>query len=151
MEHRSKNKRLVDQLKGITKEAVRQREVRLVEIEEQKKAKAEEKIKADAIALYNERVTEEKLIAVARKGVNFYPILLLDIDFEYKKHKKAPAKDDIGALGYYVYLEIEKHGFTPEIRTLTEDDKYDTSFENRQTNFDEKIVVKLGQYVCIIW
>lgn len=78
-----------------------------------------EKVRLKAKKLFTEKVTEEKLLNVARMGVNKYPILLIvegsSSNLRPVKKKKDGYRSTIGELGGFLFDELVDNGFTPVI------------------------------------
>jgi hypothetical protein len=135
-------KLLLNNLAQVANRAVAQKLVEKENAQKQKQQQEFENIRNAAKEIIATHVTEDKMVAIAEKGIYIYPLLYLG-DRCPAKNRKTGYKFNMGKLGEYVYEELVNNNFEPRVLHL--------HLDSQLADFSNKIVQKTGYYLGISW
>ena len=146
---KTKNKKLIADLRRLTDEAIKKRK-RELDDEAAKKREEENALKKNVADLIAAHVSEEKLKAVTAKRVGYYPVLKVAYDYQPERNKIYTA-EEIGPIGAVLMQELRLLNLPPELKKLAKEDMNEDGDTTKPLLFDPTIVPDPGLYVCIFW
>ena len=143
---------LLQKLRSATDNAKKEQETHRVQKRAEEKNLQLEDLKKKAKNLFKIHVTEEKLMSVAKNGLNHYPILFIT-DKHIVKNKKTGYRFNVGQLGQFLFEEIETNNLTPVIIGVDDYKLQDHMSTNPDWKrpFLKELVNKPGYYLGISW
>ena len=109
---------------------------------EERKEKELNSLKEKAKKIFNDYMTEEKMMLIAGKAINKYPLLFIDTQDRPKENKKTGYRFEVGELGKSLFDELKENGFEPTIIEVSSDDV---------KHYNMRCARYVGYYLGIVW